>query len=154
MKQILVTLLILSGALGPAWAGNADFDTTERIFTFSRSDLANWKRYRQAYGATLRQAPANPNSPEVRTLLACKDREDSDDLCPLPLEKGLSVAVLTNGRYAVKGCWSKAMLQAIREGTVPAQPITRAQLKSLYETDPDKQIKNIQRHNIQFAQPE
>jgi len=136
-------------------AGVADFDQTERILAFERAELAKIKQIRKAYGATMPLVPANPNSIEILALVATVDRAGSADLRPMRLERGLNVVLLKDGRYVIEGYWSKALLQAIREGKIQATYLTEKQFSNLYEEDPGKQTSGDNtklREQVQFKE--
>lgn len=104
-------------------------ESHSRIMAFPAFEMANLDAYREAYGVDLPES-ARPDAPTHKCLLGHYDGQ-SGIIRAGEMPTTVSARTLTDGRYAVSGCWSIPLRDAWKAGDVQAEELTVEQLQSL-----------------------
>ena len=104
-------------------------ESTPRIMAFPPQEMAQLEAHRQAYGVDLPES-AKPDAPMVKCLLGHLDGQ-SGIIRAGQAPTTVSARLLTDGRYAVSGCWSLPLKAAWESGAVDATELTEQELTEL-----------------------
>ena len=104
-------------------------ESISRIMAFPAPEMARLSEYRNTYGVEI-PTSAKPDAPTIKCLLGHQDGQ-SGIIRAGSMPTTVSARLLTDGRYAVSGCWSLPLKAAWEAGDVQAEELTVEQLQSL-----------------------
>jgi hypothetical protein len=106
------------------------FDTTYRYFAFDPALLNDVGTLRESMGDLADTAPDH-NGEQVQTLLCGLDNAETGKLRAIQLGTTAQPITLTDGRIALGGYWTEAVIAAFEAGQIDGEELTEAEVKTL-----------------------